>query len=63
MRVVLSSMFVPVMSGLLGALCVALVISIMKCVRRRRLKKIKYYGGKVSDFISIKLQTFNKVLC
>jgi len=46
MRVVMSSMFVPVMSGLFGALCVALVVSIMKCVRRRRLKKIKYYGGK-----------------
>jgi len=43
---VLSNLLIPVMSGLFGALCVTVVILVIKCVRRRRMRQVRYYGGK-----------------
>lgn len=45
-RFFVSNLFVPIMSGLFGAFCISLVIMMIKCIRKRKLQKIRYYGGK-----------------
>lgn len=45
-RFFISNLFVPIMSGLFGAFCISLVIMMIKCIRKRKLQKIRYYGGK-----------------
>lgn len=45
-RFMYASVLVPVMSGLVGALLITFGILIFKCVKRRRLKKVRYYGAK-----------------
>jgi len=45
-RFMYASVLVPVMSGLVGALLITFGILLFKCVKRRRLKKVRYYGAK-----------------
>merc|ERR1719354_1051968 len=45
-RFMYASVLVPVMSGLVGALLITFGIMLFKCVKRRRLKKVRYYGAK-----------------
>lgn len=45
-RFMYASVLVPVMSGLVGALLITFGILIFKCVKRRRMKKVRYYGAK-----------------
>lgn len=40
------NVLIPIMSGIFGALLITFSIIIYKCVRRRKLQKIRYYGGK-----------------
>lgn len=40
------NVLIPIMSGIFGALLITFGIIIYKCVRRRKLQKMRYYGGK-----------------
>ncbi|XP_057316389.1 uncharacterized protein LOC130657423 [Hydractinia symbiolongicarpus] len=45
-RFLYSTIFLPVLSGLFGALLITVGIVIYRYIRRRNLKKVRYYGGK-----------------
>lgn len=46
MRFMYASVLVPVMSGLVGALLITFGILIFKCMKRKKLKRVRYYGNK-----------------
>lgn len=45
-RFLYSNILLPVLSGLFGALLITVGIVIYRYIRRRNLKKVRYYGGK-----------------
>lgn len=45
-RFMYASVLVPVMSGLIGALVITFGILIFRCIKRKKLKRVRYYGAK-----------------
>ena len=54
MHFIYINVLLPLASGLLGALFIILLIMLYKCCRRRRLRTVKYFGGKPNvDFMKL----------
>ncbi|XP_065661365.1 uncharacterized protein LOC100211932 isoform X2 [Hydra vulgaris] len=50
-RYLYSYIIIPIMSGVIGALTITFVILLYNCIKKRKLKKVRYYGAEnVSDF-------------
>lgn len=52
-----SSVLVPVLSALCGALVIVFGLLVYRCLVRRKLRKVRYYGSKTNaDFIKLAQQ-------
>eukprot|EP00112_Aurelia_sp_Birch-Aquarium-sp1_P016190 Seg3650.1 transcript_id=Seg3650.1/GoldUCD/mRNA.D3Y31 product="hypothetical protein" protein_id=Seg3650.1/GoldUCD/D3Y31 len=48
------NILLPIVSGITGALFITFAIMLFRCCRRRRLKQVRYFGGKpTSDFVQL----------
>eukprot|EP00794_Sanderia_malayensis_P020085 gene20085-22055_t len=48
------NILLPIVSGIAGALLITFSIMLFRCCRRRKLKKVRYFGGKPSsDFVRL----------